>query len=1016
MKILLKKGFICFLAVVIFSSNFLGALHVLAASKPIFNDSTASKWAIAELTQAYNYGLTYPDIMGKFQQPITREEFCVIVVKLYTKLTNKTVTASGSPFSDTNNPEIIKAYQLGIVNGTGGGKFSPTLSITRQEIATMIYRALSKAYSNLPKIDESKFPFRDADKIASWALTAMKFAYQNGIMKGVSQDKIDPLSNTTREQGIILVKRTYENFRTSINAKLRLLSPPPQMSEEEKLKKLDLKANLAAPTYNTKLTLYAATDATKPVSKPTDKISVMTGSLYTRADDGAFIESSGNKVRYFYADYGTLTPYAIVWQVSRAPFTGFQDNWKNPRGLVSTGTITPAVKEFTIDFSKFTTNPIIPINQIIPKTESEQTFYVRAVPVDKNMNCIGDPGEGIRVLYGQKTPGLQKQIAVTVNGKQILKPSTFELWVTRGDGDITCSGEFPNKLEHISEVGFNTLGTVKWFQFKNFPKDTKTIILQISVKPFDTKDPIDKPSGLVYSKAYTPPIPPQFCPSTENSVAVKFHDFAPDDSTMKPGDYIPYYVRAVAFSPSSTPGSNDYSLSDVVKVNYMKQNTVILYQFKNVAVPTYIPSVKITHYEPIKWQDPNWAHYYVVYRYPKWNELNFEVTNGKDTLYPYYYYFNKDLSMTPERYENEILWKWLPPGTKIQVWDREQDKSWYEELWDDIVNFFKSIANVIMQITNWVSQAYANLKSGLINFVVNNLPGIPSEWRDNLKNALAALVDYGLASLGIPPTLPNFDQLTEQGLDYLAKEALTEAGVPADQMTADLVATTAQGIAENLASSTNSATPNPINAPFLKADPDYLARPAYIDIKITNDYNKPSVPGKLNVDVSWEWHEWNPDGGSITLSTEVFGDQSASAQFADALEYFDHFVFGLKRGCDYQPIYYPVFEPMRDISIPILQPHESTTVRIYLKEYVGKPYPFAPNGDIVTWDDFTNLYGMEGSVGPCQFSVYANGFDLPIIPKKTYYDPSTHTIYTYNYDRTYSSDSFQGVPKNPFSK
>jgi len=53
----------------------------------------------------------------------------------------------------------IKAYQLGIVNGTGGGKFSPNLSITRQEIATMIYRALSKAYSELPKIDENNFKY-----------------------------------------------------------------------------------------------------------------------------------------------------------------------------------------------------------------------------------------------------------------------------------------------------------------------------------------------------------------------------------------------------------------------------------------------------------------------------------------------------------------------------------------------------------------------------------------------------------------------------------------------------------------------------------------------------------------------------------------------------------------------------------------------------------------------------------------------------------------------------------------
>lgn len=39
----------------------------------------------------------------------------------------------------------------------------------------------------------------------------MKFAYRNGIMKGLSAETIDPLSNTPREQAIILLLRTYKN-------------------------------------------------------------------------------------------------------------------------------------------------------------------------------------------------------------------------------------------------------------------------------------------------------------------------------------------------------------------------------------------------------------------------------------------------------------------------------------------------------------------------------------------------------------------------------------------------------------------------------------------------------------------------------------------------------------------------------------------------------------------------------------------------------------------------------------
>lgn len=49
--------------------------------------------------------------------PITREEFCEVAVRLYEKSTGKEATYNdSSAFSDTKNPEIFKAYELGIVN------------------------------------------------------------------------------------------------------------------------------------------------------------------------------------------------------------------------------------------------------------------------------------------------------------------------------------------------------------------------------------------------------------------------------------------------------------------------------------------------------------------------------------------------------------------------------------------------------------------------------------------------------------------------------------------------------------------------------------------------------------------------------------------------------------------------------------------------------------------------------------------------------------------------------------
>jgi hypothetical protein len=178
----------------------------------IIFDGTQSKWSEQTLIDAYEDGLTYPAVMKSYTKAITREEFATVAVKLYEKLSGKAVKAGASPFTDTSNPEVIKANQLGIVNGTGPGVFSPNANIKRQEMAAMIMRALSVSIPDLPKPAAADLPFSDKSKVASWALESVKFAYQNKIINGVGNNQIAPLANTTREQAIAIIKRSYDTF------------------------------------------------------------------------------------------------------------------------------------------------------------------------------------------------------------------------------------------------------------------------------------------------------------------------------------------------------------------------------------------------------------------------------------------------------------------------------------------------------------------------------------------------------------------------------------------------------------------------------------------------------------------------------------------------------------------------------------------------------------------------------------------------------------------------------------
>jgi hypothetical protein len=147
------------------------------------------------------------------RQDITREEFCGIAVKLYENLSGKeALPCTVNPFNDTSDTDILKAYELGIVNGVSADRFTPANKISRQEICVMITRALKAAKPGLDYSVTDYDRFTDENKIASWAINEVRFASKNNIMKGVGVNTINPLGETSREQGVIMIKRTYENF------------------------------------------------------------------------------------------------------------------------------------------------------------------------------------------------------------------------------------------------------------------------------------------------------------------------------------------------------------------------------------------------------------------------------------------------------------------------------------------------------------------------------------------------------------------------------------------------------------------------------------------------------------------------------------------------------------------------------------------------------------------------------------------------------------------------------------
>lgn len=185
-----------------------------------------SPWALDELKSAEAAGLI-PDILKgqDLTRVITREEFAELALKLYEGVTgNAGQPISPNPFTDTQNPQILKAFKLEITLGTSATTFTPQKQITREECATMLFRTLKKI---APKEDFTVAgvkDFSDQKRISKWALDAAKYMSKIGIVTGNEKGEFMPKAGTaaeaavkfgmaTREQAIVMAYRAFEKFK-----------------------------------------------------------------------------------------------------------------------------------------------------------------------------------------------------------------------------------------------------------------------------------------------------------------------------------------------------------------------------------------------------------------------------------------------------------------------------------------------------------------------------------------------------------------------------------------------------------------------------------------------------------------------------------------------------------------------------------------------------------------------------------------------------------------------------------
>ncbi|MCC8122252.1 MAG: S-layer homology domain-containing protein [Oscillospiraceae bacterium] len=175
------------------------------ASTPLISD-----WAQDEITEAEELGLVTDNLGDDYTVPITRLQFSGLAVSFAETTSSAAITPLElERFDDTSDTAVLKAAAAGITNGTGPNSFSPDTLITREEIATMVYRAVS--YVSAEKLSDpaNLSPYTDATDVSSWAQAAVGSMVAGGVMQGTSNTVLSPKDDTSIEQAVALILRAY---------------------------------------------------------------------------------------------------------------------------------------------------------------------------------------------------------------------------------------------------------------------------------------------------------------------------------------------------------------------------------------------------------------------------------------------------------------------------------------------------------------------------------------------------------------------------------------------------------------------------------------------------------------------------------------------------------------------------------------------------------------------------------------------------------------------------------------
>lgn len=190
-----------------------GAFAAPESRRVPFSDVKSTDWFYEPVEYAYENGLMTGTGSSTFSPNLTTTRG--MIVTILHRMEGEP-DASRAAFNDVSRSRyyaeaIDWANANGIVSGYGGGRFGPDDPITREQMASIMYR-----YSEYKGYDTSASAslnrFKDGSSVSNYAKDVMRWAVGSGLLSGRTADTLAPQGQTTRAEAATILMRYCETI------------------------------------------------------------------------------------------------------------------------------------------------------------------------------------------------------------------------------------------------------------------------------------------------------------------------------------------------------------------------------------------------------------------------------------------------------------------------------------------------------------------------------------------------------------------------------------------------------------------------------------------------------------------------------------------------------------------------------------------------------------------------------------------------------------------------------------